>query len=144
MDQALLNLVLIKYLSGGRGAKTIAKSLELPEREHEVERILLSRDFGIAVHQAKRDMTTSVLDAIRAKLHEYREAMDKLALEDGDPRVRFQAIKDLLDRGGTGAAKQISLTSPAAYKKVLSEFEENPDETTPEDLNPDASSTESA
>lgn len=143
--EVLKTLVLAKYLSGIMGPGTIAHALNAPELQPAIQKLLDTAEFMSLVRAAKRDMATSVIDAVKARLHEYREAMDKLALENGDPRVRFQALKDLLDRGGTGAAKQISLTSPAAYRKTLEEFSEptmeKPDEAPFADPDPSSDSS---
>jgi hypothetical protein len=130
--EVLKQLVLAKYLSGITGSGSIATALKAPELQPAIQRLMDTQEFMSLVRGAKRDMATSVIDSIKARLHEFREAMETLALMPGDPRVQFQALKDLLDRGGTGAAKQISLTSPAAYKKALDEFKEDGDEKTPD------------
>ena len=86
--------------------------------------------FLEAVARAKKDMAASVVDRIRDRLHTYITEMEGLALGSGDPRVRFQALKDLLDRGGMAATQKMSLTSPSAYRKAVEEFmdvkEDNP------------------
>lgn len=122
-------LVLATYLSGITGAMAIARALKRPELHRVVDNIMRASGFMTKAHLAKKDMASSVIDTIKVRLHRYLAKMEDLALEAQDPRVQFQALKDLLDRGGTGAAKQISLTSPQAYRRVLDEFKEDKDET---------------
>ena len=88
----------------------------------EIESYVETLTFLNLVSQAKKDMASSVVDRIKERLHAYITEMEGLALNPGDPRVRFQALKDLLDRGGTGATQKMALTSPSAYRKVVEEF----------------------
>lgn len=123
-------LVLQKYLAGVRGPKAIAVALEVPEQETWIANHIGTEGFQVALKRAKRDMASSIVDTIKGRMHAYLDELEKLALTCTDPRIKVAALRDLLDRGGTGGMQKVSLTSPAAYKKALEEFtdEEKTDE----------------
>jgi len=89
--------------------------------------------------RAKKDIAASVLDAIRDQLHKFLAEYTDLGLTCGDPRVRAQVLKDLLDRGGTGATAKVALTTPDMYKRAIQEYieQESPVEA-PDSLDPDS------
>jgi hypothetical protein len=120
-------LVLAKYLEGVRSPALIAQALGTPDDESAIDAYLRSAQFNTHLVRANKDMATSVLDAIREQLHSFLAEYTDLGLNCGDPRVRAQVLKDLLDRGGTGATAKIALTTPDMYRKALEEYRE-PDE----------------
>ena len=120
-------LVLAKYLQGVRVPALIAQALSAPEQEEEINAYIRSAEFNTALLRAKKDMAASVLDAIRDQLHTFLDEYMDLALNSNDPRVRAQVLKDLLDRGGTGATAKVALTTPDMYRKAVEEYME-PDE----------------
>lgn len=127
--EELRALALQKYLSGIRSPKAIAEVLGVPDRTAEIAAYFASEPFQVALRRAKRDMASSVVDTIKERMHVYLDELEKLALASIDPRVKVAALKDLLDRGGTGGMQKVSLTSPAAYKKALSEFTDDKEST---------------
>src|SRR3972149_4725089 len=120
-------LVLAKYLQGVRVPALIAQALAIPDAEGEIDAYLRSAEFNTHLLRAKKDMASSVLDAIREQLHTFLAEYTTLGLDCGDPRVRAQVLKDLLDRGGTGATAKVALTTPDMYRKAIEEYIEKPD-----------------
>jgi len=118
-------LVLAKYLEGVRVPATIAAALNVPEQEEAINAYLRSAEFNTHVLRAKKDMASSVLDMIREQLHTFLAEYTALGLACGDPRVRAQVLKDLLDRGGTGATAKVALTTPDMYRKAIEGYIEN-------------------
>jgi hypothetical protein len=114
-------LVLGKYLEGVHSAPAIAAAIAAPDQEEEIAAYLRSAEFHTAVLRAKKDMAASVIDTIKAKLHTLLGQYLELT-ECNDPRVRAAVIKDLLDRGGTGATSKVALTTPDAYRKAIEEY----------------------
>jgi len=114
--------VLAKYLQGIRSPALIAQALEIPGQEGEIWAYIRSAEFNTALVRAKKDMASSVLDAIRDQLHTFLDEYMDLALNSNDPRVRAAVLKDLLDRGGTGATAKVALTTPDMYRKALEEY----------------------
>lgn len=115
-------LVIAKYLEGIRSPNLIAQALGTPEQVPEIDAYLRSAEFNTALLRAKKDMAASVVDAIKAQLHEFLAKYTDLGLNCGDPRVRAQVLKDLLDRGGTGATAKVALTTPDMYRKAVAEY----------------------
>ena len=125
-DMVLRTRVLAKYLEGVRDPALIAQALEQHGREGEIDAYLRSAEFNTLLVRAKKDMAASVIEAIKADLHTFLAEYTELGLDCGDPRVRAAILKDLLDRGGTGAAAKVALTTPEMYRKVLEEYIEKP------------------
>ena len=122
--------ILDLYLAGKRGALTMSKLIEQPEREMEIQRILDSARFLTLVHEAKRDIVASVTTRLRRHVHKYITTMDGLAGDESDKRTQFQATKDLLDRAGTGAAQKLSISTPSAYRAAVEDLlEDGPQDT---------------
>ena len=125
---ALKQYVLIKFLGGMTSPAEIAKAAGLDgDGEKTVSNYLSTNDFLASLQRAKKDMAASVVDTIKEQLHAFLDAYIDLAKSCGDPRVRAQILKDLLDRGGTAATQKMALTSPEAYRKKVEEYLE-PDE----------------
>lgn len=125
---ALKRYALLKFLSGMTSPAEIAKAAGLDgEAETAVRHYFGTMDFAIELKRAQKDQAASVVDAIKEQLFKFLEEYTNLALTCGDPRVRAQILKDLLDRGGTGATQKMALTSPDAYRKKVEEYLE-PDE----------------
>ena len=140
-------LVLAKYLQGVRAPGLIAQALGTPDEVNQIDAYLRSADFTTALLRAKKDMAASVLDAIRDRLHTFLDEYMDLALNSNDPRVRAAVLKDLLDRGGTGATAKVALTTPDMYRKALEEYIEkeptDPPAGAPDDLPGDTGSGDS-
>lgn len=125
-------LVLSKYLEGVTTAPAIAAALEVPDKVEEISAYLRSAEFATTILRAKKDMAASVVDAIKAQLHTYFAKYVDLGMTCGDPRVRAAVLKDLLDRGGTGATAKVALTTPDAYRKAIEDYvEKDPNSTAP-------------
>jgi hypothetical protein len=132
-------LVLAKYLQGIKSPALIAQACNTPDAAGEIDAYLRSAEFLTSLARAKKDMAASVLDAIRDQLHTFLDEYMDLALNSNDPRVRAAVLKDLLDRGGTGATAKVALTTPDMYRKAIEEYIE-PHENPAVDSSPAASS----
>jgi hypothetical protein len=119
-------MVLAKYLEGMRSPALIAQALKVPDQEGVIDAYLRSAEFNTHLLRAKKDMASSVLDAVRERLHTFLNEYMDLGLSCNDPRVRAAVLKDLLDRGGTGATAKVALTTPDMYRKAIEEYIENP------------------
>jgi len=119
------SLVLAQYLGGVRNPGLIAQALNTPDEEEQINAFLRSAEFNTCLVRAKKDIAASVLDTIREQLHTFLAEYTALGLACGDPRVRAQVLKDLLDRGGTGATAKVALTTPDMYRKAIEGYIEN-------------------
>ena len=133
------------YLAGLTTPSKIAKEVfgfkpgtdEFVEATKEIRKILDDPAFKRQVQRARADVVTSVKESYRKDVFKYKHEMDKLAFDTTDPRVRFQALKDGLDRGETAPVQKKTLYfSPTDYVnklerdfgKVEEEIEENDNE----------------
>lgn len=120
---ALKHYALLKFLSGMTAPTEIAKAAGLDgDAEKTIAYWFGTQDFAVTLQRTKKDMASSVVDTIKEQLHFFLEEYVKLAKDCGDPRVRAQILKDLLDRGGTGSTQKLALTSPEAYRKKVEEY----------------------
>lgn len=117
--------ILYQYLAGRTKCADILARLNLPqtpENLKELSKHLGTAEFQRQVEMGRRDVVASVLDRFRERLHRWAEIMETLAEEGKAERTRFLAVKDILDRSGTGAIQKLSVTTPAQYTKILSAF----------------------
>lgn len=114
------------YIQGRTTAASISFKLGLKEVSSEVRRILDDPDFGRAVWEARREPAEAAVRKIKQNLLTYAGEMHNIALDPSDKRSQVAALKDLLDRGGTGAAKQIDIKTPSAYKAAVQDLMEEP------------------
>mgnify|MGYP001308138882 FL=1 len=115
--------VLEASLAGWTTSRQIARALGwTPDdvRIPAVERLLAQGSFQKKLVDARRDLTASVIDRFKRKLHRVAEETEKLALEQTtDTRVKFQACKDILDRAGTAPAQRIAMNTPRSYADAI-------------------------
>jgi hypothetical protein len=97
----------------------------VPGEVARIDAILESGEFQKAVQEAKRDLVSSVIEQVKRRLLKYVREMDRLAMANEDKRTKFQALKDLLDRGGTGASQKIALNTPSAYRDAVKDLLED-------------------
>lgn len=132
LSEDLESTVLEASLAGASSARQIARSLGWPPddpRIAAVDHLLAQGRFQKKLVDARRDITGSVIDRFKRKLHRVAEEMEKLALEQTtDTRIKFQACKDILDRAGTAPAQKVAVNSPRAYQEMIRELlEDTPD-----------------
>lgn len=118
------------YLAGLTTPAKVAKEViglkpgtdEFVQATKEIRKILDDPAFKRQVQRARADVVTSVKESYRKEVFKYKHEMDKLAFESSDPRVRFQALKDGLDRADTAPTQKKSLYfSPQDYVNKLNE-----------------------
>lgn len=122
----LRSLVTDALLSGQLTVSAIMKHLGLndPAVEKSVRGLLDDAQFLREVEREREQVETRVVKWFKQRGLKYAENMDKLS-QNSDPRVAFQATKDLLDRIGTSPEQKVALTGVAAYKALLEELKPN-------------------
>ena len=104
--------------------KSIAQSLGTPERADEILDLLNDSTFRADVLNSRRDLAAASIEII--KRHLVGLTLKQLSLaESTDQRTAFQATKDLLDRGGTGAITKLAINSPAMYREAVKDLLED-------------------
>ena len=96
----------------------IAKRLEVSTDL--VQRVQDDTTFIRLYEEAKRDMTVSAVDRVKAKVHVWVSRMEELCYSP-DPHVARAALTDLLNRAGTAPAAKVDL-GPAAYRKAVEKY----------------------
>lgn len=128
-DEDLETAVLEASLAGWTTSRQIARSLGWsPDdaRLPAVERLLKQGSFQKKLMDARRDLSASVIERFKRKLHRVAGEMEKLALEQTtDTRVKFQACKDILDRAGTAPAQRVALNTPQSYADAIRDLLED-------------------
>lgn len=124
-DEELIEAMVYQtMIAEGRspGPKRLSAALDLPHEYARIQKLYAMAAFQTQLHRARRDVAGYTTDRVKALLPRLAEEMLKLALNSEDSRTQFAALKDLLDRGGTGAAQKVSLTTPAAYQQAIAEL----------------------
>ena len=85
-----------------------------------VRRVQNDTTFIRLYEEAKKDMTVSAVDRIKAKAHVWVSKMEELVYNP-DPHVARAALTDLLNRAGTAPAAKVDL-GPAAYRKAVEKY----------------------
>ncbi|MEE9401424.1 MAG: hypothetical protein V3V32_05345 [Dehalococcoidia bacterium] len=115
--------ILEAYLAGYTSPAAIAEEVfESSDKEiiTAIHRLLKTTGFNTSVQRAKEDTTGSAIDSFKRSIHKNVDEMKKLATEAEDPRVRFQANKDILDRVGLAPSQKTDVRySPKDYEKIL-------------------------
>lgn len=128
----LLALMLEQYLRGHRSAVTITKALHLPREYSRITSLLKSASFQREIHKAKRDISAATVDIIKRHLPEYFREMHDIAINSTDVRSKVDALKDLMNRGGTAPTQKLAHSTPKAYKDMLAELMDVPVTAEPE------------
>lgn len=141
-DDELLEAMLFQTLADGLTAPrplALAKRMERLEDYPRIKRILSLPEFHVKLLRHKKDLVAYTTDQIKAWLPGLARKMLALAQDSEDSRTQFAAIKDLMDRGGTGAAQKVSLSTPSAYQQAIADLVEpigTPDTPPDEDSQP--------
>ena len=85
-----------------------------------VRRVQEDTPFIRIYEEAKKDLTVSAVDRIKAKAHIWVSKMEELVYSP-DPHVARAALTDLLNRAGTAPAAKVDL-GPAAYRKAVEKY----------------------
>ena len=118
-EREVLEAYLAGYTSPASLAEEVFESSD-PELIASLKLLIRTTAFNTAVQRAKEDLTGSAIDSFKRSIHRNVDEMKKLATEAEDPRVRFQANKDILDRVGLAPSQKIdSRYSPKDYESIL-------------------------
>jgi hypothetical protein len=90
--------------------------------EKNVAKLLNDPEFIRESQKATEQVDEQVIKWFKARGLGYANRMHELTL-NGDPRVSFQATKDVLDRIGTGPAQKIAMSGVDSYKALLKELQ---------------------
>lgn len=114
-------LVLDAMLSGNSKPASIMKHIGLSGDENErlVCKLLNDVEFLREVEKAQEQIDERVIKWFKKRGLAYAERMHKLAMNDEDMRVSYQATKDALDRMGTGATQKLEVTGLDKYKALI-------------------------
>ena len=123
---SLWYVVLEQYVQGATSPIGVSHQLGLKEESALIRRIINDPDFGRAVWDARRDPAETAVRKIKQNLLTYASEMHKIAIDGSDKRSQVTALKDLMDRGGMGAAQKIDIKSPSAYKDAVKDLTEDP------------------
>ena len=124
---SLRESVLIALLSGNQSPASIMYAIEQNGEivEKHVGALLRDPAFLREVEQARQQIDETVVGWFKKRGLKYAKRMDTLS-ENQDPRVAFQATKDLLDRIGTKPEAKIAVSGISQYKKLLEELAPEP------------------
>lgn len=125
--------VLIAVLAGNSSLSSVLSALELPrdtDVEKSVKQLLSDPAFLREVEHARQRTEEWIVKKFKQHGMQYAKRMDELT-KNSDPRVAFQATKDLLDRIGTAPQQRVAVSGMGQYQALLKELEpdaEKPDE----------------
>ena len=89
----------------------------------EVDVLLRLPEMQNNVYQARRDVTTHVVERFKRDAPLYVEVVREIAFNRSNtPKTRLAAAQDALNRAGTGASQKISIDTPSAYAKRLEQL----------------------
>ena len=118
-------VVLERYLQGDETPHAIAKALGLGELPPKMKHILNEQDFRLAVYEARKRPAEAAIKFVQQNLMTYASQMHNISLDPTDRRSQVTALKDLMDRGGMGAAQKIDIKSPSSYKAAVADLVED-------------------
>ena len=129
----LLERMAEAYLAGYHSEQAIAGHLLGDRHGAEYELLVArvrrhlesSREFRQVLHRIRSDMVGGVIHSYRREVFKYKGEMDRLASECRDPRVRFQANKDALDRAGAAPVQKHMIFTPKDYADMLHKYQED-------------------
>lgn len=127
--------VLIAVLSGSVSLESIMQAIESNDGDVKlsVGRLLRDPSFLREVEKARERIDETVVGWFKKRGLKYAKEMDKLT-SNQDPRVAFQATKDLLDRIGTKPEQRVAVSGLDQYKALLRDLapeKADPAESTP-------------
>ena len=126
-SQALIYRLVDAILAGVDTLEGLTESLGLdPAKERdlqEVDVLLRLPEMQNNVYQARRDVTTHVVERFKRDAPLYVEVVREIAFNRSNtPKTRLAAAQDALNRAGTGASQKISIDTPSAYAKRLEQL----------------------
>ena len=89
----------------------------------EVDVLIRLPEVQNSVYQARRDVTTHVVERFKRDAPLYADVVREIAFNRSNtPKTRLAAAQDALNRAGTGASQKISIDTPSAYAKRLEQL----------------------
>lgn len=131
-DQTLPATLLLTYLrdsiklaclAGQSSTASIMTAIDAsgPDVEAAVTALLKDPAFLREVEHAREAMNETLVRWFKTRGPAYAKRMDELTKDD-DPRVAFQATKDLLDRIGTRPEQRVAISGMQVWKGLLDEL----------------------
>jgi len=123
----LRDSVLVAVLSGSVAIESIMQAIESNDADVRlsVGRLLQDPSFLREVEKARERIDETVVGWFKKRGLKYAKQMDGLTA-NADPRVAFQATKDLLDRIGTKPEARIAVSGMDQYKALLKDLVPEP------------------
>lgn len=124
---SLRESVFVACVAGNSSLSSIMHVIEQSGADIEkfVSRLLHDMAFLREVEKARERIDETVIGWFKKRGMKYAQRMDTLT-DNQDPRVAFQATKDLLDRIGTKPEMRVAVSGMDQYKALLKEL--TPDE----------------
>jgi len=85
----------------------------------EIAKVLLSTDFNTEFQRAKDDIIGMAVSSFKRDVMQNVLEMKEIAKTATDPRVRYTANKDILDRVGLAPTQKTMAYSPADYLRLV-------------------------
>lgn len=116
-------LVKEAVLAGNTSVTSIMKHIGLSDDDTRNTIVSFLNDgmFRREVLQAQTNIEETVIKWFKRRALSYAKNMDSLTLCE-DPRVKFQANKDALDRIGTRPEERVRVSGIDAYKQLIQEL----------------------
>ena len=126
-SQALIYRIVDAILAGVDTLEGLVANLGLDPKDErnlqEVDVLLRLPEVQNNVYQARRDVTTHVVERFKRDAPLYVEVVREIAFNRANStKTRLAAAQDALNRAGTGASQKISIDTPSAYAKRLEQL----------------------
>ena len=123
----LRDSVLVAVLSGQSRVKSIMQAIGLvgEESEKAVYKLLQEPEFLREVEKARERIDETVIKQFKKQGLKAADRMTKL-MDSDDPRVAFQATKDILDRIGTKPEQRLAVSGMQQYQQLLKDLAPDP------------------
>lgn len=120
---SLRESVFVACVAGNSSLSSIMTAIEQSGEDVEkfVSRLLHDMAFLRDVEKAQEQMQETVLRWFKKRGLKYALRMDSLS-DNTDPRVAFQATKDLLDRIGTKPEQRVAVSGLDQYRALVKEL----------------------
>ena len=111
----------------------------------EIAKVLVSTDFNTEFQRAKDDIIGMAVASFKRDVMQNVLEMKEIAKTATDPRVRYTANKDILDRVGLAPTQKTMAYSPADYLRLVEGLQsKSPEGLQTKDKSNDTSNTASA
>jgi hypothetical protein len=120
--QEILEAALAGYDTPAAASEQVFASVD-PELVAEVKKLMNSVEFNRELQQSKEDVVGTAINSLKRTVMENVREMKELAKNSSDPRVRYNANKDILDRVGLAPTQKADVRfTPTDYHKIVEGF----------------------